>query len=275
MSLGNMNKGKFFKSFDNTKIWYKYIKGKKTCLVFLHGLTGSSSAWRPFYPDLQKKGHAILLIDIRGHGLSDKPSGNEKYTLENASKDLYYLLSVLKIKKIILIGHCYGGMISQLFYEKNPDYVKKIILINTHYNFSSNIFRYVSSWLVYFIYYFMSFLLYPLHFEKNHVHLNYTKFRISHDLSLKRLYEDIRATSFRTFLPFTKNTLHVNFTSILKKIKVPVLILHGKKDLIIPVRVAHEMKNLIKTSTLKILDTNHVSVINVPEEILSEITNFL
>ncbi len=266
---------KFFTSFDNTKIWYNYIKGRKTCIVFLHGLTGSSSAWNPFYPDLQKKGHSILLMDVRGHGLSEKPVEKEKYTLEYVAKDLFYLLNKLKIKKIILIGHCYGGMISQLFYQKYPTYVKKIVLINAHYNFSSNKFRYFLSWIVYSFYYILSILLSPLSFEKNHIHLDYTKFRISHDLSPRRIYEDIRATSFRTFLPFTKNTLHIDFTDTLKKVKIPVLIIHGKNDLVIPLKVANEMKKKIKNSTLKLLDTNHVSVINVPEEILDEIKNFL
>jgi len=58
----------WFYSFDNTRIWFNYIKGKLPCLVFLHGLGGSSSSWQQIYLFFVKKGHAILLVDMSGHG---------------------------------------------------------------------------------------------------------------------------------------------------------------------------------------------------------------
>ena len=121
----------------------------------------------------------------------------------------------------------------------------------------------------------LSFPFFIAHFERNRIHLDYSKFRPSHDFSPKRIFNDIKATSFQTFLPFTKNTFSCNFTEILKNITVPVKIIHGKSDLIIPLKVAFEIHNLIKGSELTQLDTNHVSVINVPEKIVKEIEEFI
>jgi len=266
---------KLFTSFDSTKIWYNYIKGKKTCLVFLHGLSGSSSAWDPISTYFEKKGYSILLVDTRGNGLSDKPVDKSKYTIKNASEDLYLLLKHLKIKEVILIGHCHGGIISQFFYDNHPNYVKKMILISTSYGFSQKGFRHLLSFIVYLIYSLFSILSYPLHFEKNKKHLDYTKFGKGSDLNLIRIYNDMSATSFPVFLAFFREAMFLDISEKTKKINVPVLIIHGKKDLISQVKTAYEMNKLIKNSRLCILNTNHISVFNAIQEIIKEIDTFL
>jgi len=53
------------------------------------------------------------------------------------------------------------------------------------------------------------------------------------------------------------------------------LIIHGKHDLFFSYRRALEMHNLIPNSQLKILETNHIPIISIPEEINSLILNFL
>ena len=98
-------------------------KGEKT-LVFLHGLLGF---WRNFYSISQafKENYSCLLYDQRGHGLSfHKPP----YTVETLSQDLKNLLSLLKFKSVILIGHSLGAYVSLYFSFKNPHLVEKLIL---------------------------------------------------------------------------------------------------------------------------------------------------
>ncbi|MBN1503130.1 alpha/beta hydrolase [Candidatus Woesearchaeota archaeon] len=270
-----MNKCTIFTSFDNTKIWYKYSNGKGPCLVFIHGLSGSSSAWQPISDYFTKKGNPVLLMDMRGHGLSEKPESRERYSINFIVKDLKVILEKNKIKDIILIGHCYGGMVVQKFCYSCPQIVHKNILINTNYSFVRNKSRFIANNLFYYYYSFVSLLLYPLHFEKNIVHLDYKQFKGTHDLNPNRLYNDIRVTSFRTYLPLFKEAISLDFTNILQKIRVPTLIIHGKKDIYFPVGIAYKINELIEGSQLKVIDDNHIPVINSPEKIITIISDFI
>ena len=275
MNSENIDCGVYFITKDNFKIWYRFFKGRKPTLVFLHGLTGSSSAWEQIYPYFIKRGHSVLLIDYRGHGLSDKPKEKNKYSFKKIAEDLKYLLDYLKMSKIILIGHCYGGLLSQQFYQVYPKYVKKIVLISTNYQISKNKFQYIINHIPYCFYSILSILLYPLHFEKNKVHEDYRKFNNTHDLSLKRLSTDIKVTSFRTFLPLYKEAISLDFTDVLKKSHIPVLIIHGKKDMFFPMKRAEEMHSLIKKSDLHIINSNHITILANAKEVTDLINNFI
>ena len=106
------------------RLHYKQFgKGEKT-LVFVHGLLGF---WRNFYSISQalKGNYSCLLYDQRGHGLSfHKPA----YTVETLAQDLKNLLSFLKLKSVVLIGHSLGAYVSLYFSFKNPHLVEKLIL---------------------------------------------------------------------------------------------------------------------------------------------------
>jgi pimeloyl-ACP methyl ester carboxylesterase len=265
----------YFKSFDGTNIWYKYIKGKKTTIFFLHGLSGSTPGWNWIYPKLAKKGHSILLMDLRGHGLSEKPVGEEKYTIESCVKDVTGLLRTLKIRKIIFVCHSFGGILALEIYKKSPKTIKKICIISGLYNLSKDKVRKIGNKLIYNTYYLLSFLTSPLHFERNRLHLDYSSFKGSHDLSPNRIYTDIKLTSFQTYLPLWKELLLVDHTETLKSLEIPLLLIHGRNDIILPVEGAIEMNNLAKDSRISIIEGNHIIIISFPELISDELTKFL
>ena len=93
----------YFSTNDKVKIWYSFHKGEKDCLVFLSGITGSSSAWDPISSFFKK--YSIVTMDYRGHGLSDKPVENAKYSISLIAEDLKHILDEYKIKKVILGGY--------------------------------------------------------------------------------------------------------------------------------------------------------------------------
>ena len=71
----------YFSTNDKVKIWYSFHKGEKDCLVFLSGITGSSSAWDPI------------------------SSFFKKYSISLIAEDLKHILDEYKIKKVILGGY--------------------------------------------------------------------------------------------------------------------------------------------------------------------------
>ena len=64
----------------------------------------------------------MIALDVRGHGLSDKPTNEDAYGVELA-EDIVRLLDHLKIKKAHIVGYSMGGVIAGNFIAKHPDRV--------------------------------------------------------------------------------------------------------------------------------------------------------
>jgi long-chain acyl-CoA synthetase len=97
--------------------------------VFIHGFGGQASQWRN---QLQKFAveNRVVALDLRGHGLSDKPTSG--YDMPQILQDVETALTLLKVKEnFILVGHSYGGAIVTEYALKNPSRVERLILIAT------------------------------------------------------------------------------------------------------------------------------------------------
>jgi long-chain acyl-CoA synthetase len=97
--------------------------------VFIHGFGGQAEQW---HYQLQKFSieNRVIALDLRGHGLSDKPSRG--YDMSQLVNDLETALVLLKVKgKFVLAGHSYGGAIVTEYALKNPDRVERLILMAT------------------------------------------------------------------------------------------------------------------------------------------------
>ena len=97
--------------------------------VFVHGFGGQAEQW---HYQLQKFSieNRVIALDLRGHGLSDKPSRG--YEMPQLVSDLETALTLLKVKgKFVLVGHSFGGAIVTEYALKNPDRVERLILMAT------------------------------------------------------------------------------------------------------------------------------------------------
>jgi len=97
--------------------------------VFIHGFGGQAEQWQY---QLQKFSleNRVIALDLRGHGLSDKPSSG--YNMPQLVNDLETALTLLKVKgKFVLVGHSYGGAIATDYALKNPERVERLILMAT------------------------------------------------------------------------------------------------------------------------------------------------
>ncbi|MBU0758652.1 MAG: alpha/beta hydrolase [Nanoarchaeota archaeon] len=269
-----MISGKYFISFDRTRIWYSHSKGKKDNLLFLHGLTGNSTAWFPAYEYFLKKGFSCTLMDTRGHGMSDKPVD---YMVKTCAKDVFMLLKHLNIKKTIIIGHCGGSMIAMNFAERYPKYIKKIVLVSSSYNVKSsyyNFVRYYACLVFSLIFLFPAFKL--LRLEKKGGWVDYKYYRGTSDLYFPRIFDDLKHVNI---IPFIKSYYDIGKLNYKKKIKsfdYPVLIIHGEKDTTFPVKIAYKMNKLIKNSDLQIImNEGHIPLVNNPELVNELIYGFL
>ncbi|MHA1784117.1 MAG: alpha/beta fold hydrolase [Candidatus Helarchaeota archaeon] len=105
--------------------------GKKTGLsplIFLHGYTSSTLAWREQL-NYFKKHTEVYAYDQLGHGRSSKPK--IEYDLRKLSNILYEFIKKLAIKDPIIVGHSMGGFIAQIFALQHPNMLHKLVLVCT------------------------------------------------------------------------------------------------------------------------------------------------
>ncbi|BBH21805.1 alpha/beta hydrolase [Paenibacillus baekrokdamisoli] len=98
-------------------------------IVLLHGFCGSSAYWERIVPLLENKGR-IIVPDLRGHGRSSAPE-EQVYEIDAFADDLLLLLNELGLESVSLFGHSLGGYVALAFAERSPDRLKSLSLVHS------------------------------------------------------------------------------------------------------------------------------------------------
>lgn len=104
-------------------------EGEGEPILFVHGTPTWSFLYREQIKKLSKTNRCIALDHI-GFGLSDKPRAF-KGTPKAHSQNLEGLVKHLDLKDITLVVHDFGGPIGLSFAIRNPERIKRIIVMNT------------------------------------------------------------------------------------------------------------------------------------------------
>jgi len=116
-------------SVEGLDIHYKE-RGRGFPVVLIHGYTGNLRNWILQVRALAQT-YRTISPDLRGHGLSVKPTQREDYSLELFAADVYGLLEALAVPECYLVGHSMGGMVAQEFILRHPEMVRALVLVDT------------------------------------------------------------------------------------------------------------------------------------------------
>jgi pimeloyl-ACP methyl ester carboxylesterase len=100
-------------------------------LLLVHGFTGAKEDFADHLDRLAAGGRHVVAPDLRGHGSSGKPVGEDAYSLELFAADQLSLADALGWSSFDLLGHSMGGTIAQTLVLKEPDPVDRLVLMNT------------------------------------------------------------------------------------------------------------------------------------------------
>jgi pimeloyl-ACP methyl ester carboxylesterase len=103
-------------------------RGSGPALLLLHGLGCDSSTWEPVVDALAEH-YTVIAPDLLGHGESDKP--NADYSLGGYANGMRDLLTVLGINKVTVVGHSFGGGVAMQFAYQYPDRTERIALVSS------------------------------------------------------------------------------------------------------------------------------------------------
>jgi pimeloyl-ACP methyl ester carboxylesterase len=121
-TIAQNNTSGYFSTFDKTKIHYE-LMGVGKPILLIHGFTGTCNDWKnkPLFDSLLANGFKIILVDLRGNGLSDKPHKSKSYANNAEARDLLGLMKFLEIQEYDAIGYSRGSIIlaSLLVLDKN------------------------------------------------------------------------------------------------------------------------------------------------------------
>ncbi|XP_070377499.1 AB hydrolase superfamily protein YfhM-like isoform X4 [Dermacentor albipictus] len=101
-------------------------------LLLLHGFLDFWYIWNRQIPTLGEE-FCVVAPDLRGYGLSTKPVDPEEYVMTfliNDVKDLLGVINPNHTRKVVLVGHGWGGMISFCFATMYETLIDKMIIIN-------------------------------------------------------------------------------------------------------------------------------------------------
>ena len=113
--------------FKNTQISYSDT-GKGNAIVLLHGFLENKEMWDFYIPEFAKK-NRVIAIDLLGHGNSE--CLGYVHAMEDHADAVHAVLSELRIRKVIVVGHSMGGYVSLAFAELYPEKIKGLVLLNS------------------------------------------------------------------------------------------------------------------------------------------------
>ncbi len=115
-------------NYKEKKIYYR-VKGKGHTLVLLHGFLENQNIWN-YYSEQLSKNCKVITIDLPGHGRSENIS--EVHSMELMAEVIDELLQRLQIREYVIVGHSMGGYVSLAFAEMFPKGCKGFGVFHAH-----------------------------------------------------------------------------------------------------------------------------------------------
>jgi proline iminopeptidase len=237
--------------------------------------------------DALKKKHAFVLFDQRGTGKSKTDKLDfETLAFKRLVADLELLRQELKVNQLTIVGHSWGGILSMMYAAEHPDRVRALGLIDAGgptlaaipkftANFAARMTdedqARVREWSA------------PDKMTENRRKATMEVARAKtpayfHDRAKARLLMDPMTEEWfnvDVFWPIVSQMTPAtfDFRAGLKKLRAPVLVLHGKQD---PLESAQEVHEAIAGSRLEMIDeAGHFPWLEQPEKVYSLLDSFL
>ena len=215
-------------------------KGDGFPLILLHGNGEDHTYFKDQIRFFSEK-YRVIAIDTRGHGQS--PRGDGEFSLSRFADDLYAFMIERKIENAHLLGFSDGGNIALLFALKHPERVCKLILNGANLD--------------------------PSGLKKS------TRLPIELGYFFARLFEkkSDKAKQKAEMLRLMVNEPHIS-VSELKKLRMPVLVIAGTKDMI-KEKHTRLIADSIEDSCLIFEEGDHFIASKRPEAFNSDVESFL
>jgi len=235
------------------------ISASSPWVTFVHGAGGSSSIW---YKQIRgfRKEHNILLIDLRGHGQSERDLWKKGDTFKEVSKEVVDVLDEVGIDSTHVIGMSLGTIVAQTIADTYPERVKSLILGGAiiRFNIRTKTLLWIARSTKRFIPYMLLYKLfaYILMPRKQH-----EESRLAFVNQAKRMCqkEFIKWFALMKLINPYLSRLQISTTSI------PTLFLMGEQDYLFMPSIKEVVRQIDVFEFIEIKDSGHVCNIDQPD----------
>ncbi|MBV9404067.1 MAG: alpha/beta hydrolase, partial [Acidobacteriaceae bacterium] len=119
---------------DGVELAFGYWPGHGRPAVALHGITANFMNFVGIAERLQGR-KALLALDLRGRGDSDKPGG--PYGFAQHARDVAAAMRAFALGPTVIVGHSMGAFVAAALAAQNPELVSALVLIDGGYVFKS------------------------------------------------------------------------------------------------------------------------------------------
>ena len=106
------------------------VTGQGRPVVLLHGFPDSGRLWRHQVTALAEAGFRVIVPDLRGYGLSDKPSEVEAYSLPLLAGDVMAVLADAGVERAHVVGHDWGAALAWAIASLAPGTVDHLAVLS-------------------------------------------------------------------------------------------------------------------------------------------------
>ena len=268
---------------EHLNIHYETAGSGENVLVLVHGNFASWRWWQPVFDRLPANVQAYA-IDLRGCGDTEHPV--DGYTIEQLASDLHDFAMRLDLPPFHVVGHSLGGAVVMQFALDFPEYVKTVMLVapapdgglSALQRHNGNL-KQVST-------------------SNNSLDFLKTNYRLMQMLGVNRpllvrpmrkvtptltdedmfdvILNDAARMAPEALTGFYKTLDSWNIHSCIKHVDVPMLILAGAQDALVPVSALEEMRDHLKRGRLEVWDdVGHSPQLEQPDRFMALILSFM
>jgi pimeloyl-ACP methyl ester carboxylesterase len=114
---------------DDVALFYERTGGKGPPVVLIHGWCCDHTFFAPQAAHFAQAGHAIISLDLRGHGRSDKP--RQSYPISAFAADVAWICGALGLLRPVLVGHSMGGIVAFDVACRHPDLPSAVVMLDS------------------------------------------------------------------------------------------------------------------------------------------------
>ena len=243
--------------------------GQGPPVVLLHGFPLNNGIWPEQQRQLSAR-YRVITPDLRGHGRSPAPAGI--YEMDLLARDVLALLDTLHITKAVIMGHSMGGYVTLAAWKRAPERFLALGLIASQAGADTEEGRQGRYKLVEKV---------VAQGSKALAEAMLPKLFAANLPADAPIVEPVRQLILNTQVAGIVGSLQgmavrPDSSALLPNISVPVLILAGDQDQIIPPAKATAMAAALKTPTLTMVaNAGHLPMLEQPEATLTAMRQFL
>jgi non-heme chloroperoxidase len=244
--------------------------------LLLHGIFQCRLSWRKQLADPRLARYRLVLMDLRGHGLSDKPGAPENYnTGRYWADDIHAVITALQLDRPVLVGWSFAGFpICDYLREYGEDNIGGIHFIDANSKRGTDEAR----TMVYEDFSALIAGLFSNDVTENIAGLEAFLKRTSHTaIPLEDYY---MALGYNVIVPTEIRSSFfdrvIDNDDVLSQVTVPVLITHGREDAIVRVNAAEHHARVMPHAELSIYDgVGHSPLVEDTERFNTDLARFI